>query len=76
MEYEKLFELEKRMDRVKELMDFSKLNIEEVLGMWAEDHGDCDKCPLYLKHICCEGKLDEFACHEIWAKYLGGCDFE
>lgn len=76
MEYEKLFELEKRMDRVKELMDFSKLNIEELLGMWAEDHGGCDKCPLYLKHICCEGKLDEFACHEIWAKYLGGFDFE
>lgn len=67
----KLEELEKRLDRIKELMDATGLSMEDLLAESAMVHVDCEKCP--IKSICDQFKYDEnIACTEIWADYLRG----
>lgn len=64
---DKLKELEKRMDRVKVLMDATRMNIEELLATAAEKQvRHCEKCPL-LK--ACDNH-DEDGCYTTWLKFL------
>ena len=76
---DKLKELEKRMDRIKVLMDDSgSKSIEEMLATYASDFVDCDKCPLKVK--CnplsdkIEGINDMISCFGEWLEYLEAND--
>ena len=59
-----LKELSERMDRIKVLMDYSKLNIEEILAEYADTHVDCANCP-----IQCRCNM-LYSCYDIWLKYF------
>lgn len=64
-------ELNKRLDRVKELMDVTGMSMEELMAEAAIAHVDCDRCP--IKSDCFEFKyLDHFDCSDVWEKYLKG----
>ena len=66
---DKLKELEKRMDRIKVLMDASRMNIEELLASAAaKEVPSCEKCPL-LK--ACDNH-DQDGCYITWLKFLEG----
>lgn len=70
--------LNKRMDRIKVLMDASGQNIEQMLATFASDFVDCDKCPLKVK---CDPYSDAkdhindiISCYGLWLKYLEAND--
>ena len=64
---DKLAELSKRMDRIKVLMDATRMSIEELLASAAEKQvTNCETCPL-LK-TCDEH--DEDGCYTTWIKFL------
>ena len=75
---DKLKELSKRMDRIRDLMDASGNSIEQMLATFASDFVDCDKCPLraecdpmsYNKHDI----NDMLDCYGLWLKYLEAND--
>lgn len=60
-----LKELSERMDRIKVLMDYSKLNIEEILAEYADTHVDCINCP--IQQCRCDML---YSCYDIWLKYF------
>ena len=62
----KLKELEKRMDRIKILMDCTDMNIEEMLAAYADASVDCADCPIKCKFST--------SCFDEWFKYLNGGD--
>ena len=59
-----LKELSERMDRIKVLMDYTQLNIEEMLAEYADTHVKCSDCPVVYK--CGEGPK----CYDVWLKYF------
>mgnify|MGYP007122040911 CR=1 FL=1 len=58
-----LKELSERIDRIKVLMDYKQLNIEEMLAGYAETHVKCSDCP--IPDRCGESK-----CYDVWLKYF------
>lgn len=75
---QKYEELNKRMDRIKVLMDASNKSMEELLalgGMVVID--ECNDCP--LKHECVAVQLSVnpgtglyWSCEDLWTAYLKG----
>ena len=63
---DKLKELEKRMDRIKILMDCTDMNIEEMLAAYADTSVDCSDCPIKCTF--------NTSCFDEWLKYLNGGD--
>lgn len=67
----KLEELSKRLDRIKELMDASGLSMEQLMAESATVYVQCNRCP--IKSICDQYEYDEnIGCAEVWADYLRG----
>ena len=75
---DKLKELEKRMDRIKALMDASgSESIEVMLATFASDFVDCDRCPLQVKCDPLSHKIDikdMIDCYGEWLEYLEAND--
>ena len=67
----KLEELTKRMDRIKDLMDATGMSMEMLMAEAAMMHVDCGKCP--IKTACDQYKYDEnIGCTAVWEMYLKG----
>lgn len=67
----KLEELEKRMNRIKDLMDAAGMSMESLLAESAMMHVDCGKCP--IKSLCDQYMYDEnIGCTAVWEMYLRG----
>lgn len=63
---DKLAELSKRMDRIKALMDASRMNMEELFASAAERNVQCENCRLLRT---CD-KYDNDGCYTVWLKFL------
>lgn len=64
---DKLNELNKRLDRIKVLMDASDMSIEQLLATAAyKTVKQCPECPLYK---ACNYR-DEDGCYFTWLKFL------
>lgn len=67
----KLEELNKRMDRIKEVMDVTGMCMEELIAESAMVHIDCGMCP--IKTACDKYRYGEsYGCSETWTMYLKG----
>lgn len=68
---DKLKELEKRLDRIKELMDVTGMSMEDLMAESAMVHVDCGRCPI---KTACDQYTDDatIACTAVWAMYLRG----
>lgn len=68
----KLEDLKKRMDRIKELMDATGMSMEQLLAQSAITYVYCRKCPI---NSVCKQYIDhekEIGCVEVWTMYLKG----
>ena len=59
-----LKELSERIYRIKVLMEYENLNIEEILAEYADTHVECSNCP--IRYRC--NML--YSCYDIWLKYF------
>ena len=59
-----LNELTERMDRIKILMDYTQMNIEEMLAVYADNNVKCNDCPIISR--CGFGT----SCYDAWLKYF------
>lgn len=67
----KLEELEKRMNRIKDLMDATGMSMECLMAESAMIHVNCEKCP--IKSRCDQYMYDEsIGCTDVWEQYLRG----
>ena len=66
-------ELNEKMDRIKVLMDATRMSMEELMTYTAPMHIECDSCP--ISEFCDQHPYNEvtkLGCCDIWALYLKG----
>ena len=72
--------INKRMDRIKALMDAAGAeSVEVMLATFASDFVDCDKCPLRVEcdptsHNLKDSINDMIDCYGSWLKFLEAND--